>query len=153
MRSGCEVAVHASVDLFAEEENHGLLQIDASNAFNSINRAVTPHNVNILCPEFATYIQNCYQSPARLFVSGGIEIRSNEGTTQGDPVAMCIYAIGILPLVNLHDLDENSKNVPKRVAYADDFTGVGKLEELRSWWENIVHHGPNIGYYPKADKS
>ena len=34
---GCEVAVHAVVDLFEDDKTHGFIQIDASNAFNSIN--------------------------------------------------------------------------------------------------------------------
>ena len=101
IKSGCEIAVHAAVDLFADDETQGILQIDAANAFNSINRAVTLHNMNILCPEFSTYVTNCYQTPANLFIDGGRVIQSLEGTTQGDPVAMAMYAIGIIPLLHL----------------------------------------------------
>ena len=37
--------------------------------------------------------------------------------------------------------------------FADDFSGAGKLGELRSWWDNIVIHDPRLGYYyPRADK-
>ena len=42
---------------------------------------------------------------------------------------------------------------PKRLVFADDFTVAGKLQELRSWWDSIVSHGPNIGYYAKASKN
>ena len=38
----------------------------------------------------ATYINNCYMKPSRLFITGWKEISSNEGTTQGDPIAMGI---------------------------------------------------------------
>lgn len=31
---------------------------------------------------------NCYETPARLFVIDDTEVRSNEGTTQGDPIEM-----------------------------------------------------------------
>ena len=34
---GCEVAVHAVVDLFEVDTTHGFIQIGASNAFNLIN--------------------------------------------------------------------------------------------------------------------
>ena len=59
VESGCEVAVHAVVDLFEEDTTHGFIQTDASNAFNSINQTLLLDNVRILCPEIATYINNC----------------------------------------------------------------------------------------------
>ena len=55
--------------------------------------------ISSTCPAISTFVTNCYTTPARLFVIGSTEIRSNEGTTQGDPVAMAIYAIGITPLI------------------------------------------------------
>ena len=99
-QGGVEAAVHAMVDIFSEDSNHGLIQVDANNAFNSINRNVLLNNVFHICPEIAIYTYNCYSMPARLFVTGGGEIKSEEGTTQGDPIAMPIYAIGLDPLLN-----------------------------------------------------
>ena len=149
---GCEVGVHAVVDMFNDEDTEGVIQVDASNAFNSINRKVLLHNARIICPQFATYIYNSYCVPARLFIVGGKEIRSCEGTTQGDPVAMPAYGIGLTPLLNLlSGLDVDEKG--KQVAYADDISGVGKLQFLKVWWDCIVRYGPLIGYFPNASKS
>ena len=145
-KSGCEIAIHAATEMFNDDENHGILQIDANNAFNSINRKVVLHNMTILCPEFAIYIRNCYATSARLFVTGGKELLSMEGTTQGDPIAMAMYAIGILPLLNVN-------TTTKRIAFADDFSGVGTLLQLKEWWLTINKHGPLIGYNPNASKS
>ena len=39
----------------------------------------------------ATLIYNCYNDQARLFIIGGKEISSREGTTQGDPTVMGTY--------------------------------------------------------------
>ena len=94
---GCEVSRHALVDLFTQDDAEGVIQLDASNAFNSINRNILLHNAKIICPQFATYICNSYCTPARLFITGGAEIRSMEGTTQGDPIAMAAYGIGLTP--------------------------------------------------------
>ena len=70
-----------------------LLLIDVLNAFNALNRAAALHNINLLCPIIATYAINTYRrEPARLFVIGGKEIVSAEGTSQGDALAMGLYA-------------------------------------------------------------
>ena len=77
---------------------------------------------------------------------------SSEGTTQGDPVAMPAYGIGLTPLLDILsgiDVDETGK----QVAFADDISAVGKLIFLRVWWDNINKYGPLIGYFPNAGKS
>ena len=42
---------------------------------------------------------NCYRLDVPLLIDGEV-ILSSEGTTQGDPLAMAIYANGILPLIH-----------------------------------------------------
>ena len=92
--------------------------------------------------------------PARLFVTGGLEIASKEGTTQGDPVAMPLYAIGILPLIKTAIQKLADKNMQvKMVAYAVDITGAGKLCNLKVWWNTISYYGPFLGYHLNAGKS
>ena len=44
-------------------------------------------------------VRNCYYANTRLFIIEVGEIQSMEETTQGDPIAMAIYAIAIIPLV------------------------------------------------------
>ena len=79
--AGIEAVVHAMHDIFSEENTEVVLLIDAENAFNSNNRKVMLHNMKFLCPLISTYISNCYAAPARLFIFGGGEILSKEGTT------------------------------------------------------------------------
>ena len=154
-RRGCEVSVHALVDMFNDDETEGVIQVDASNAFNSLNRNVLHHNVKIICPEFSTYIYNSYCVPTCLFVIGGTEIKSQEGTTQGDPISMGAYGIGLMPLLNrLSSETSNSvDNIQKQSAFADDVNGAGSISSLRHWWDILNLYGPYIGYYPNADKS
>ena len=94
-----EAAIHAIEKIFKEESTEADLLVDAENAFNSINRKVFLHNIFILCSTIPTFVTNCYASPARLFVIGSSEIKSNEGTTQGETVAIAIFALGIIPLI------------------------------------------------------
>ena len=87
---GCEAVVHAMRNIFQASETEAVLLVDATNAFNSINRKAALHNISVVCPSLAQTLINTYQAPVRLFVQGGGEIASTEGTTQGDPLAMAI---------------------------------------------------------------
>ena len=62
-----------------------MLLVDATNAFNKVNRHVFLHKVKVICPAVSTYVNNYCSLPSRLFVIGGAEIASEEGTSQGDP--------------------------------------------------------------------
>ena len=74
-KSGSEAAIDAMQELFEYDNSDAVLLIDASNAFNSLNRAADLHNIRILCPSIATYAINTYREPARLFIVGGQELR------------------------------------------------------------------------------
>ena len=157
LEGGCEAGAHAMMEMFKDDNTHGIIQVDANNAFNTINRNVFLHNIQVICPEIATYVINCYYHPARLFVIGGVEIASQEGTTQGDPTAMPIYALGIVPLMLIIVVISEPMNSPdskaRQSAYADDLSGAGKIEQLKEWWDSILYYGPFIGYYAKPSKS
>ena len=68
--------------IFKEESTEAVLLVDAENVFNSIKRKEFLHNISTLCPAISTFVTNCYATPARLFVIGGSEVKSTEGTTQ-----------------------------------------------------------------------
>ncbi len=91
--------------------------------------------------------------PARLFVVGGVEILSEEGTTQGDPSAMPTYAQGIFPLLSCLSEPERDGNKARQSAYADDLTGSGTIDELKIWWDLVIKYGPCVGYTAKPSKS
>ena len=88
----------AMTSVFSDESTEGILLADASNAFNRMNRAVGLRNGQRICPELAPVLINTYRTPARLYVGGECSM-SEEGTTQGDPLAMPFYAIAMLLLV------------------------------------------------------
>ena len=148
LKSGSEAAVHAMHSIFEADETDAVLLIDASNAFNALNRAAALHNIRVLCPPIATYAINTYREPARLFIIGGKEIKSAEGTTQGDPLAMGIYAISLQPLITRLGIS----NDLKQCWFADDASGAGSLEDIKRWWDVLTEAGPDLGYYPNAKK-
>ena len=65
------------------------------------------------------------------------KIQSNEGTPpppHRDAVAMGMCATGLFPLLHLNETSNEMNERTKRLAFVDYFTGVGKLQESRSWW-------------------
>ena len=84
----------------------------------------------------------------RLVVFGGEELLSSEGTTQGDPLAMSLYAISHQPLITLLGICSSAK----QCWYADDATGAGALRDIRKWWDELLAAGPALGFYPNAKK-
>ena len=136
--------------IFDEEGTDGIILVDAANAFNCLNRKTALHNIQYLCPPFAIVLINTYRLRARLFLSGGGEILSEEGTTQGCTLAMPFYGIGTNPILRRLRIEVEEI---KQAWLADDATGAGKLQALRVWWERISEEGKKYGYFVKPSKS
>ena len=147
--SGIEAAVHAVDSLFQQENTEAILLVDASNAFNSLNRLTALHNIRHLCPSLATILINSYRAPTELFVDVDV-LYSSEGTTQGDPLAMPMYALATIPLIKkLHSsLDDVSQ-----IWYADDASAAGTINKLYQWWTQLTSLGPKFGYFANAVKT
>ena len=134
--------------IFEADEIDGVLLIDAANAFNALNRQAALHNIQVQCPIIATYAINTYRLPARLFITGGQEILSAEGTTQGDPLAMALYALSIQPLIT----SSQGACKIKQCWFADDASGAGPVAEIKRWWDTLSAIGPDFGYHPNDKK-
>ena len=97
LQGGCEAAVRAMHEVFSCDDTEAILPVDTVNSFNSLNRKVALHKLQFICPALATILINTYQSLTRMFVTGSGEISSSEGTTQGDPLGMAMYALAVVP--------------------------------------------------------
>ena len=143
--AGAEAVIHAMRESFAKDNTEAVLLVDASNAFNSLNRQTALHNIRLLCPPIATTLINTYRAHTDLFIHGS-SLLSQEGTTQGDPLAMPMYAIATIPLI---------RSLPSNVQqawYADDVSASGSLKHLRAWWDELLSLGPAYGYNANALK-
>ena len=141
--AGCEAAVHAMEQIFADDDTEPMILVDASNAFNCLNRQVTLLNCGTVCPALTHILTNTYRNNSHLFVDRQC-ILSKEGTTQGDLLAMAMYAIGTQPLIRKLD------GIAMQVWYADDSAAGSSLERLRKWWDLLVEIGPLYGYFSKT---
>lgn len=89
-------------------------------------------------------LKSHHREDSQLFIDGST-LYSQEGTTQGDSLAMAMYSVAITPLI--HKLEDDGI---KQAWYADDATAGGSLKHLREWWDYIVELGTVYGYYPNA---
>ena len=77
--AGVEAGIHAVRSGFNKESTEGVLLVDATNAFNSLNCSSTLINIRHLCPALATIVINCYREPVELFVVGVLHCPEHEG--------------------------------------------------------------------------
>ena len=102
-----EVGIHARRLLWhqnSQEEDWGFLLIDARNAFNEENWTEIIWAVQHKWTSGAQFPFNCYRHWSTLVVrdteyGSGHLLHSKEGLTQGHPLSMIAYSIGVLPLI------------------------------------------------------
>ena len=105
-----------------------------------------PRNVQQICPALANTLINTYRHDTELYIDGET-IYSQEGTTQGDPLAMAMYAVGILPIIL------QLKSEVQQIWYTDDSSAGGKLDHLCRWWDRLSEIGQEFGYFVNPVKS
>ena len=70
--SGCEAAVHAMCQVSKAPEIDAIILVDASNAFNSLNRQTALRNIHQLCPALSKALINTYREDVQLFIDGEV---------------------------------------------------------------------------------
>ena len=66
--AGTEATIHAMNQAYHSDEAEAVMLVDASNAFNALNREAALHNIRHLCPSLATILINTYRQAADLYV-------------------------------------------------------------------------------------
>ena len=139
--SGCEASARALQQLWDAENTDLILLVDASNAFNRMSREQALRTVDQRCPVLSVALRNLYGHPARLIMENGVSLLSEEGTTQGCPLGMAMFAVASLPLIAL---SEGARVIQSW--YADDSAAGGKAREVRAWFDVLHKEGPKYGY-------
>ena len=79
-------------------------------------------------------------------------LHSKEGVTQGDPLAMIAYGIGVPPLIR----ELRNTPPPPRVTqpwYADDAGAGWTFQQIQEHFWDLQARGPARDYYPEPTKS
>ena len=145
-KCGIEHAIHTLREEFDADESCSKLLIDASNAFNLLNRKLALENIETICLSLVTMLGNSYSETSDLLVNG-TKLKSEEGTTQGDPLSMAMYGIAILPLIKRLNVTETSQKW-----CADDGNSEGEQTNLREVFRVLQEDGLNYGYFISGPK-
>jgi hypothetical protein len=130
------------------------LLLDATNGFNELGRKAMFWTVGHRWAAGARFAFNCYRHQALLILrrrgDSCYTLLSEEGVTQGDPLAMVLYGIAMCPLA-----ERLQAAVPEVIQpwYADDAAMAGKASKVRKAMKLLQRWGPDRGYFPEPDKS
>ena len=132
--------------IFADDDMEALILVDASNAFNRLNRQVTLLNSEDTYASTSPILINTHHNDSYLFVDGQCML-SKEGTTQGDLSGDGHVCFGTSPLIR------RLEGVAKQMWYTDNSAAGSSLERLKEWWDMLVEVGPFYGYFPNDAKT
>jgi hypothetical protein len=126
------------------------LNVDISNAFNSISREQIRQQVAQHFPSLLPYFQSAYTGEAPLYYKGEVLTHSLEGVRQGDPLGPALFALGLHPV--LQSIREDFPDI-RIYAYLDDVTFTGEVSELSTVFTRFRNLCENIGLQVNMEKS
>ena len=143
----CETITHSIRHLLSAKPDLYLLQIDYTNAFNSISRKAILTSIRKLCPTLLPWFWATYGIPSTLLCQHGrndekFEILSRVGVQQGDPLGPLLFCLGIQPLI-----EEISTKFPSlsQFWFMDDGSLVGTEPDLGGVIPMIQSRSAEIG--------
>jgi hypothetical protein len=129
-----------------KDNTWALLQVDITNAFNSIHRQQIIQETRNRCPHLTLWAQASLQ-PSHLFCGENI-IKSTEGAQQGAPLSPLFFALGIHPIIS-----DNNHLTPLNHWYLDDGNIIGDLNTLDNIMRTIAPKLASIGCLINTSKT
>ena len=118
-----------------------VLQVDLSNAFNTVDRSAALAALSKDVPELAAWCQFNYRTPAHLHCGERL-FSSTQGTQQGDPLGPAMFAATIQPVL---DEPPTVFRLLRQVWYLDGGILVGEEAELRRVLEFLTARFATLG--------
>jgi hypothetical protein len=99
--AGTDILVHGfreNVEQFGHDSDKVAQRVDAANAFNAVSRVEILERVCEHAPPAARFVHAIYGGQPYV-VAGRTLLLSRQGTQQGDPLGMLLFALAIQPLI------------------------------------------------------
>jgi hypothetical protein len=136
------------------EDVHITLMVDAANGFNELGRKAMLWTVRHRWAPGARFTFNCYRHASMLILRRPGKpchiILSNEGVTQGCPLSMILFGLGVLPIAEKMRQAEPSV---VQAWFADDSAMSGPAKRVAAAYALLELIGPARGYFPEPAKS
>lgn len=155
IRGGVEIVLHQTRALANDSSAKCLLQIDATNAFNQIDRTAMLNSLEANFPEIYNYVVSAYGDPALLIINSHEPnnadriIQSATGVRQGDPLGSFLFCLTIQPLLK----DIRDRFNVDILAIADDILIAGPTLSCQHALDWMRARGGQIGFHINLSKS
>ena len=129
-----------------------LLLIDAATGFNGLSRLAMLWTIRHRWPKMTRFAFNVYLHQRRLYVQRvcliSLVILSMDGVTQGNPLAMALYGITLLPLIK-----HLRSKFPQVLQpwYVDDGAMRGGSRGVAACFQEMCRIGPQYNYFPEPE--
>ena len=143
VEGACEtttIAMQHWVNEHRADRYWAVLQVDLTNAFNSIDRRSMLAEVATRAPKLSALEQYCYRSHSHLFLQNGHPLISQQGVQQGDPLGPLFFSLTWHKVVETMPTD-----LRMHLWYLDDGHLVGTPECLQRCLDHITGHGASMG--------
>ena len=126
-----------------EQSNWAVLQVDVSNAFNSVDRSAILLSAQVKAPSTYNWLTWCYRENTQLFCQGKSVAVSSTGVHQGDAMGPLGFALGLEKALDM--CKDADAALPWSTWYLDDGTLVGTPESLADYLECLVPALASVG--------
>ncbi len=110
------------------------LQVDVSNAFNTISRPAMLWECKAKVPAAYNWLAWSYQSPVPLFCQGAVVASSRTGVHQGDAMGPLGFSLGLEAALSSPACLEAEDALTWATWYLDDGTLVGSVEAVAAYF-------------------
>jgi len=157
---GMEEIIHSLKMEWERHPDYDVYLVDASNAFNTIDRVRGLTQVKNHFPGILPFLSSMYMEESNCWFHGKTDmidkIRSDEGFHQGDVLSSWLYVLSLQPL--LHLIDERVKAKfgqdchYAQYWYIDDGTIIAPRDIMLEIIQVIRDEGPRFGYHINLNK-